>query len=324
MQIIPVVLIPADSQRREAIFSISTGWLQLDRGPLEAFVQQVGAEHVLSTRFRFNRKFHQRGTGPPGTRTFAGINRHSPPPTWGRGQGTRNHIVVFPREDEFQFVSQPGFGGISLTVTEQTIREVAEDLGRPDPLPNLSAGQAFLEPDPAVIGELRHLLATVHRLEQERRPSSVGPPIEPAMELDIITALVLALPVRGSPGSGSPGPLSKRRRALRTALEYINANAHEPPAIASICRASGASWRTLDYAFQEQFGLSPKQFLQVARLRSFHRDLVNAPTSTTVSEVAARWGFWHMGKLAATYRRQFGELPSETLQTRVQSGDCQP
>jgi len=34
-----------------------------------------------------------------------------------------------------------------------------------------------------------------------------------------------------------------------------------------------------------------------------------------VQEAAAGWGFWHLSELAADYRRQFGELPSQTLKT---------
>ena len=33
----------------------------------------------------------------------------------------------------------------------------------------------------------------------------------------------------------------------------------------------------------------------------------------TVAEVAGRWGFWHMGQMAADYRKLFDELPSQTL-----------
>jgi len=34
---------------------------------------------------------------------------------------------------------------------------------------------------------------------------------------------------------------------------------------------------------------------------------------TLVTDVANSWGFWHMGQFAADFRRQFGELPSETV-----------
>jgi AraC family transcriptional regulator, ethanolamine operon transcriptional activator len=32
-----------------------------------------------------------------------------------------------------------------------------------------------------------------------------------------------------------------------------------------------------------------------------------------VMSVAHRWGFKHLGRFSATYRRTYGELPSDTL-----------
>ena len=47
---------------------------------------------------------------------------------------------------------------------------------------------------------------------------------------------------------------------------------------------------------------------------SRHSDLSAAcPDTTTVSSVAARWGFAHHGRFATAYRRKFGRLPAQTL-----------
>jgi len=48
-------------------------------------------------------------------------------------------------------------------------------------------------------------------------------------------------------------------------------------------------------------------------MNGVRRDLQRADPSEKIADVANRWGFWHMGQFAADYRRQFGELPSETL-----------
>ena len=81
-----------------------------------------------------------------------------------------------------------------------------------------------------------------------------------------------------------------------------------------ICRAVGASDRTLRMCCQEYLGISPKQYLLARRMRLARRDLSRAaPDSTTVTEVASHYGFWQFGYFARAYRSLFGELPSATL-----------
>jgi transcriptional regulator GlxA family with amidase domain len=55
-------------------------------------------------------------------------------------------------------------------------------------------------------------------------------------------------------------------------------------------------------------------YLQSVRLDRAHESLRRAdPTRLTVSAVAHRWGFAHLGRFASAYRLRFGEPPSETL-----------
>ena len=55
-------------------------------------------------------------------------------------------------------------------------------------------------------------------------------------------------------------------------------------------------------------------FLRRRRLEAARRDLASAePGSVTVTDVALRFGFAHLGRFAGSYFETFGELPSQAL-----------
>ncbi|WP_234365235.1 helix-turn-helix domain-containing protein [Streptomyces sp. RTd22] len=41
----------------------------------------------------------------------------------------------------------------------------------------------------------------------------------------------------------------------------------------------------------------------------------HADRPVTVTEIAARWGFWHPGRFAALYRESYGRSPHQTLRS---------
>ena len=84
--------------------------------------------------------------------------------------------------------------------------------------------------------------------------------------------------------------------------------------VLDLCRELAVSERTLRYAFQEVRGLSPLAYFKASRLNAVRQELkAGYAGTTTVREIAQRWGFRHTGEFAADYRRLFGELPSETF-----------
>lgn len=100
---------------------------------------------------------------------------------------------------------------------------------------------------------------------------------------------------------------------MSTALDYLQEHEHETVTVGEICAGTGVSWRTLNRAFLERFGIGPKGYLQRLRLTGVRAKLSTCPGNTVIADVANEWGFWHMGQFARDYRGLFGELPSETL-----------
>ena len=295
----------------ETILGWGLDWVQLDRGPLHARLQQVATPSTLLTRFHFSRKFHQRGTNPPGTRTFGLLGPKSPHMEWRGNEGTGNHIVVFPPNDEFDCVSHAGFHGDTVSISQDRLRSVADVMGVPDLLETLPCHQAIIEADPLRVEAVRQSLTGTHTSVAAAHDGHLIRPACAEADFEIVAALVAALATSRNSGSHVEEP-ALRTKAVQLALDYIEDHADEPPTIEKICRASGTSWRTLNYAFRDQFGVTPKQYLQMVRLQRVRRDLLRSDPDAPISETAAKWGFWHMGAFAADYRRQFGELPSET------------
>ena len=295
----------------ELIFGWGLDWRQLDCGPFHATLQQVQTPSSLLIRFRFGRKFHQGGTPPAGVRTFAIIGERSPALEWRGTMRPSEDIVVFPADDGFEWVSHPDFHGDAVSVSEDRIRSVAQNLGLPDPLEILPDGQAIMASDPRRVHEIRRRVTKLHMAAANHRNVTRDELTWNKLEFEVVAALVKVFTAGLLTESRSPGP-ALRNRALRLALEYIEGHADEPPTVEDICRASGASERTLEYAFRDRFGVTPKRYLQATRLQKVRRDLSHSEPNASISEIAATWGFWHMGQFAEDYQRQFGELPSET------------
>jgi len=100
-------------------------------------------------------------------------------------------------------------------------------------------------------------------------------------------------------------------RHVRKVQEYLNAHAHEPIRAEQLASMAGVSLRSLYAGFKEFCGVSPMQYLRDLRLERAHADLLSG--SGSVGGVALRWGFGHLGRFSADYRKRFGESPSDSL-----------
>jgi TolB-like protein/tetratricopeptide (TPR) repeat protein len=83
--------------------------------------------------------------------------------------------------------------------------------------------------------------------------------------------------------------------------------------MADLLRACGVAERTLRKHFRTFLGFSPLGYLRRMRLAALREELLRATERSTITEIAARYGFHHLGRLSAEYARRFGERPSTTL-----------
>lgn len=109
--------------------------------------------------------------------------------------------------------------------------------------------------------------------------------------------------------------------ALRRALAFCEEHASEPISVADIAAASHMSVRTLQEKFRTHLGVTPLAHLRHVRLAGAHADLLavaEGRSEDTVTGIALRWGFSHLGRFGSLYRAAYGRLPSQT----TRSGDA--
>jgi transcriptional regulator GlxA family with amidase domain len=135
------------------------------------------------------------------------------------------------------------------------------------------------------------------------------------LEQLLMTGLLLTQPSNYSAALHEDRPPPAPPRAVRRTVELIDAHPELPHTVGELARAASVSVRSLQDAFHRTLGVSPTAYLRQVRLERAHADLsaiAAGRESTTVTEVAYRWGFTHLGRFSEAYRRRFGQSPSTT------------
>lgn len=105
--------------------------------------------------------------------------------------------------------------------------------------------------------------------------------------------------------------------SVRAAIEYARQNAHLPIGPADLAAAVGLSARSLQAAIRRHRETTPSALIQAVRLERVRAELQAAESNaSSVTDIARAWGFTHLGRFAGSYRKLFGESPSETLRSR--------
>jgi AraC family ethanolamine operon transcriptional activator len=132
-----------------------------------------------------------------------------------------------------------------------------------------------------------------------------------ALQQNLLSAVVEAAVTRPQIQKRLPPP-STRAYIVDRAVSFMSSRLSEPISIADVCADVRVCPRTLGYSFAEILGVSPARYLLATRLSRVRRDLVSNNSVSSIQSVAARWGFWHMGRFAQHYRNAYRERPSET------------
>ena len=292
---------------------------QLDMGKCEADMFQFASSRSLLSNAKFNRHYDQLGSAPPGKWTFVIFSEQTPSIVWHEKEISNNTIIVFKPGSEIDCVSRPGFENFTLSYPEEYLNELCANLGLPG-VNKLANGNETFECSMLELSEsrqdLRQVIDSLKNSSSAINNSSLIHTMDAVLPEQILLTLARSVPATSS-------SLRIRSRAIKQIKQYLAEYPSEPVTVNQLCRITRVSIRTLQYAFLEQYGVTPKTYLKNIRLNAVRKELWKRdPDSTRVNDIASLWGFWHMGQFAADYRKLFGELPSATLQHCDAGSDC--
>lgn len=290
---------------------------QLGRGIFRGDLLQADCEATHLDYAEFGAQLEQMGAPPGLGWTFAFLARSSASHVWRRRTSTPENLMVFPPGSELDSITDAGFKVFTFAVSEEHLSRVAADSALPE-IRRLLAGRDLLRVPAPALQRLRRTAGAIVR-ELKVRPQSIR---HAGLQEQMRSALPAEL-LRAIARAQGIGPTASRRlrdRSMARAEDFISENARHPLTVSDLCQAAGASAPTLRRAFRERYGVSPKAYLTARRLNGLRRDL-RAPELAHfgINDLAIQWGFWHMGQLAADYRRHFGELPSVTRRCSIEA-----
>ena len=132
------------------------------------------------------------------------------------------------------------------------------------------------------------------------------------LEMDLIATLMECM--QGAPIDANTKANDRHTGIMGRFEDILRACPERSPSVADICRLLGVRDRTFRVCCQTHLGMGPRLYMRLRNLDLARRALRRAdPGSTNVSEIAHRFCFNNPGRFAASYRGQFGELPSMTI-----------
>src|SRR5690606_14311104 len=120
---------------------------------------------------------------------------------------------------------------------------------------------------------------------------------------------------RQDTGAATPASrLQPQSKLVSAFLELVSTPSALELSTLQIATQLGVPLRTLQENVLRELGATLAEVLRRQRLRAARTMLLDAdPTRSSVTEIALRCGFRHLGRFSVEYRQAFGEKPSETL-----------
>jgi AraC-like DNA-binding protein len=209
-----------------------------------------------------------------------------------------------------------GSGGAAYTTIEEVERQIASVVFRPEVTdrgwPHATSSFKIFETTAASLNRLRSLVREVLAAASEPIGAADVQLKAAAMKESLLGAVDDAFEsVVAARWTLRPND-ERNFRIFREIRALLSDDLSQPIYSEEIARKLNLSVRTLHDVVRRYRGMSLHRYLRLRRLWLVRQRLLAGADS--VKAVALAFGFWHLSDFSRSYRDQFGETPSQTLE----------
>lgn len=309
-------LVERDSQdvleHAEALPFWSQDYTQLGRGSFTGSIMSLTGRNIQVFRESMNRAVDQIASAPEGTYVIGIPTILKGDAMWGGEQVKADSLISLDKNAELLFRTSALSEITVAVISGQHFEDYAEQVE------DIQLGRLMDNVNPVEIipANVTHsLFSTINNSVNYISKNDDHQNIEPMLRHfeDNLMATCLEALVHGSERKEKRYGQRIHRYIVNRVRELTLSSEGECFTIGEICINLCISRRTLNHAFTRVLGFTPVEYMRNLRLQRIRSELQLFPYETTIANVAAKWGFWHMSLFSRYYRELFGESPSETL-----------
>lgn len=278
----------------------------LSKNDFSAYLNIFTNQNFNLARTKLSGKIEQFGLTPIGFRSIVIPVNYNSQFVWLNKKVSGDQILLFPKNGVLDGVSFNEFDIYILSIKESLLFETMDNL-------DFKSAIQFFNGDEQRLFMSRSFACDFHQLATHFLNHDISNLVQQKKLIDRILFMLLKYLEESSP-LGRITIQRKRDKALKMAVEIINIRKNDNLSIQELCKLTGVSERTLEYAFKEKYGITPGQYIKANRLHRVKTELIlSRGYDIKIATLAGKYGFWHMGQFAADFKNQFGILPSDLL-----------
>jgi AraC family transcriptional regulator, ethanolamine operon transcriptional activator len=286
-----------------------TGWsnefTQVAPGAFEGLAREIWLGPIQLFHDAVNRPTRYRGCAWQRSRVLLSFLPTDGPVYYGEKRVPPRTVLTYRWDDAARFNFRTGFESAGVCVDEDFLEEHAGSVWR---LP-LDERHRASRPAVGCATAGRDVQDTLLRLVNRicECPAILESTLAAGVIADDLLEIFISTLGADAHARERPPPPSVRSYTVYKAQQFIEERLATGFSMSELCKAVRVSRRALEYAFRDVVGLSPRRYIMALRLGRARRDIAGG-TLASISDIAQRWGFFHLGRFSALYKGFFGSF----------------